>query len=110
MCFPQFPHLTRPDITVVVLNEEAKELLYGTDNGYIKITEENSGLVLNLLWALGLGNKNEIFEKIYGLKAFTFDDIYKQYSEYAEILKPYTCELVDFFYKLRGKKFLFEGY
>ena len=45
------------------LNEEAKKLLYGTDNGYIKITEENSGLVLNLLWALGLGNKNEILEK-----------------------------------------------
>src|SRR3989344_6213616 len=45
------------------LDEEAKRLLYGTDNGYIKITEENSGLVLNLLWALGLGNKNEILEK-----------------------------------------------
>jgi len=56
-----------------------------------------------------LAEKNEIFEKIYGLKAFTFDDIYKQYSEYAKILKPYTCELVDFFYKLRNKKFLFEG-
>ncbi len=56
-----------------------------------------------------LQEKNEIFEKIYGLKAFLFDDIYKEYSGYAEILKPYVCELVDFFYKLRGKRFLFEG-
>ncbi|MFA5336951.1 MAG: adenylosuccinate synthase [Candidatus Omnitrophota bacterium] len=56
-----------------------------------------------------LAEKNEIFEKIYGLKAFAFDDIYKEYSEYAKILRPYACELVDFFYKLRNKKFLFEG-
>jgi adenylosuccinate synthase len=56
-----------------------------------------------------LQEKNEIFEKIYGLKAFAFDDIYKEYSEYAKILKPYASELVDFFYRLRNKKFLFEG-
>ena len=45
------------------LDEEAKRLLYGDGNGNLKITQENSGLVLNLLWALGLGNKNEILEK-----------------------------------------------
>jgi adenylosuccinate synthase len=56
-----------------------------------------------------LAEKNEIFEKIYGLKAFNFDDIYKEYNGYAEILKPYACELVDFLYKLRGQEFLFEG-
>ena len=36
--------------------------LEGLDNGYLKITPENSGFVLNLLWALGLGNKNEILD------------------------------------------------
>lgn len=44
------------------LSEEERKLLEGLDNGYLKITPENSGLVLNLLWALGLGNKNEILE------------------------------------------------
>ena len=43
--------------------KEMKELFYGADNGNLAITEENSGFLLNLLWALGLGNKNEILEK-----------------------------------------------
>lgn len=45
------------------LDEEAKQLLYGTENGKLKITPQNSNYVLNLLWALGLANKNEILEK-----------------------------------------------
>ena len=45
------------------LMEEVKKLLRGQDNGNLKITAENSGLILNLLWALGLGTKNEILEK-----------------------------------------------
>ncbi len=45
------------------LDEDSPRLLYGTDNGNIKITKENAGILLNLLWALGLGNKNTILEK-----------------------------------------------
>ena len=44
------------------LSDEEKKLLEGLDNGYLKITPENSGFILNLLWALGLGNKNEILD------------------------------------------------
>ncbi len=44
------------------LNAEEKKLLEGLDNGNLKITRENSGFLLNLLWALGLGNKNSILE------------------------------------------------
>ena len=44
------------------LDEESKKLLYAGDNGNLKITEKNAGVVLNLLWALGLGNKNEILD------------------------------------------------
>src|SRR3989344_3353907 len=40
------------------LNEEIRRLLYDSGNGNIKITKENAGVLLNLLWALGLGNKN----------------------------------------------------
>ncbi len=45
------------------MDGEAKALLYGKDNGNLKITRENAGTVLNLLWAFGLGNKNDILEK-----------------------------------------------
>ncbi|MDP3934635.1 MAG: hypothetical protein Q8Q46_00190 [Candidatus Giovannonibacteria bacterium] len=44
------------------LNKETKELLYGENNGNLKVTSENSGIILNLLWALGLGAKNNILE------------------------------------------------
>lgn len=45
------------------LDESAKKLLYGTNNSALVMTAQNSGVLLNLLWALGLGNKNEILEK-----------------------------------------------
>lgn len=45
------------------MSEGTRRLLYEKDNGTLVITPENSGEVLNLLWALGLGNKNEILEK-----------------------------------------------
>lgn len=45
------------------LDSETKKLLYEANNGNLKITEKNSGVLLNLLWALGLGNKNDILEK-----------------------------------------------
>ena len=44
------------------LSEVDKKLLYGTHNGDITITPENSGMMLNMLWAFGLGNKNPILE------------------------------------------------
>lgn len=45
------------------LSKEMKDMLTGTENGAVKITSDNAGFILNLLWALGLGNKNEILEK-----------------------------------------------
>ena len=45
------------------LDEEMKSILYGQDNGKIKITSQNSGFLLNIFWALGLGNKNSILEE-----------------------------------------------
>jgi len=44
------------------LDEETKKLLSGTDNGNLVITLKNSGIILNLLWAFGFGNKNPILE------------------------------------------------
>lgn len=44
------------------LDAETKNLLYAENNGNLKITPENSGLILNLFWALGLGTKNDILE------------------------------------------------
>jgi hypothetical protein len=45
------------------LSDESKKMLFGADNGQIKITPENAQTLLNLLWALGLGTKNDILEK-----------------------------------------------
>lgn len=45
------------------LDEEAKQLLYGTDNGQITMTKENSSYLLNLFWAFGIANKNKILDE-----------------------------------------------
>ena len=44
------------------LSEGEKSLLYSEDNGDLMVTSDNAGYVLNLLWALGMGNKNEVLE------------------------------------------------
>ena len=44
------------------MDDEMKKILYGSDNGKIKMTPENAGFLLNVFWALGLGNKNPILE------------------------------------------------
>lgn len=41
-------------------SEEYNNLLSGSSTDRIKITRENSGYLLNLFWALGLSNKNQI--------------------------------------------------
>lgn len=44
------------------LSEADRKLLESVDNGNLVINSENSGVILNMLWALGLGNKNVILE------------------------------------------------
>ncbi|KKT86313.1 MAG: hypothetical protein UX26_C0011G0008 [Parcubacteria group bacterium GW2011_GWC1_45_9] len=44
------------------LTDEQKNILFAGDNSYIKMTQENSGFWLNVLWGFGLANKNEILE------------------------------------------------
>lgn len=44
------------------LDQETKELLYGAKDKKLIISENNSRTILNLLWALGLAQKNEILE------------------------------------------------
>lgn len=45
------------------LSDADKILLYGNSTGRLKMTRENSGFILNLLWGLGLGNKSPVLEK-----------------------------------------------
>ncbi|MDD5195462.1 MAG: adenylosuccinate synthase [Candidatus Omnitrophica bacterium] len=56
-----------------------------------------------------LKEKNPLFKKVYGDKGFSFKAIYEEYNAFAKIIKPYSCDLVDYFYKLKEKSFLFEG-
>ena len=45
------------------LSEEEKRLLDGNSPEKLRITRENAGYLLNLLWAFGLANKNSILEE-----------------------------------------------
>lgn len=45
------------------LSDDNKKILYGIDNKEIIMNTENSGFLLNLLWAFGLSNKNRILEE-----------------------------------------------
>lgn len=45
------------------MSAEMKALLQNTDNGQLTMNRQNSGELLNLLWAFGLANKNTILEK-----------------------------------------------
>lgn len=45
------------------LNAADVKLIDGSNDGKLRVTQANSGLLLNLLWALGLSNKNQILEK-----------------------------------------------
>lgn len=58
-----------------------------------------------------LGEKNEIFRKVYGHKGFGFSAIYKQYLAYARKLKAYACNspLLLAQAQSEGKSLLFEG-
>ena len=44
------------------LSETEKKLLTSNNNENLVITPENSGVILNMLWAFGLANKNPILE------------------------------------------------
>ena len=44
------------------LPEDMKKLLYESGTQEVRMTYENSGVLLNLLWGFGLGNKNSILE------------------------------------------------
>ncbi len=45
------------------LTADEQALVDSSDNGNLVITSQNAGIILNLLWALGLGNKNPILEQ-----------------------------------------------
>lgn len=44
------------------LSAEEKELLSGSANGKLRMNTQNADYLLNLLWALGLGNKSSVLE------------------------------------------------
>ncbi len=43
--------------------ERERKLLTGLDNGNLTIDRNSAGVLLNIFWALGLGNKNRILEE-----------------------------------------------
>ncbi|MEI6478862.1 MAG: hypothetical protein WCO18_01070 [bacterium] len=45
-----------------IFTDEDRSLLEGQNNGKLTITKDNAGYLLNLLWALGLANKNSVLD------------------------------------------------
>ena len=45
------------------LAEDMQKLLYESNAQEVRMTYENSGVILNLLWGFGLGNKNQVLEQ-----------------------------------------------
>ncbi len=56
-----------------------------------------------------LREKNPIFKNAYGQKEFNFKSVYNKYNKLAVRLKPFVCDVTDFFYQKQDKNFLFEG-
>lgn len=75
----------------------------------IRMIDFINSKVFSLKLKDNLAEKNTILKKVYGFKGFSFKEIYNEYKVYARILRPYICELLDYFYKERKKRFLFEG-
>jgi adenylosuccinate synthase len=58
-----------------------------------------------------LEEKNFLLKKFYGQKEVEINEVYENYIEYAQVLRPYICDtslLIDSAIKC-GKKILFEG-
>jgi adenylosuccinate synthase len=75
----------------------------------IRMVDFINPLVFSLKLKDNLREKNPLFKKVYNFRGFSFKSIYEEYRRLANILKPYVCDIVDFFYEQRKKRFLFEG-
>ncbi|UCG35009.1 MAG: adenylosuccinate synthase [Candidatus Omnitrophota bacterium] len=56
-----------------------------------------------------LREKNPLYKDVYKAREFSFKSIYEEYTRYARLLKPYVCDVPDYLYSMRRKRFLFEG-
>lgn len=58
-----------------------------------------------------LTEKNEIFNKVYGHKGFSFEEIYQTYLDYGKKLSPFVCDVAKLLNDAsnKKKKILFEG-
>ena len=58
-----------------------------------------------------LREKNEVFQKVFNHKAYSFEGIYKEYLDYGKKLAPYICDTMLYLNRAIDKKksILFEG-
>lgn len=58
-----------------------------------------------------LAEKNDMFQKIYGVEKFSMEKIYSKYIHYAELIKPYVCDTARLLNEMIAQKkhLLFEG-
>lgn len=60
---------------------------------------------------INIEKKNKVFKDLYGACGFDFEKIYKEYIDYANVLRPYITDTTVLLYDLirEGRKVLFEG-
>jgi len=58
-----------------------------------------------------VADKNKIFKALYGSDGVDWKEIYDQYCDYAEQLRPYVCDTAELLHKSlsQGKRLMFEG-
>lgn len=60
---------------------------------------------------VSLKEKNDIFQKLYNFKGFSYKSLLKEYNQYAEILKPFVCNTFELLHRASDTKktLLIEG-
>jgi adenylosuccinate synthase len=58
-----------------------------------------------------VADKNKIFQALYGINSIDWRQIFDQYRDYAEQLRPFVCDTAELLHKSlsQGRRILFEG-
>jgi adenylosuccinate synthase len=114
-----FPYHRRLD----AIKEEKKKKIGTTKRGIgpcyadkvarsgIRMVDLIDGQILREKLEANLEEKNAILEKIYGVEGFSFDELFKEYSEYAAKIKRYVTNTALLLNEALGKRrsIMFEG-
>jgi adenylosuccinate synthase len=58
-----------------------------------------------------LSEKNPLYKSVFGGNGFDFDEIYAEYTKYAQVLRPFAVDAVQYLHDMsqKGSRIMFEG-